>query len=189
VIPAKGVASFPGLTLNQVGSYTISVNAADASPISIGPIAVAKSVVSPPIQTLPPPSPSVPILTSDHLIMAGKGKGRYVAGIALSFSTPLEAATARNSANYTVIQATSGGRAKAVQAVRLRALYKTASKTVRLTFAGKPRFVAGGQLIVNGSKPNGLASTSGVQFQGNTGYYSGANGVYEIFPGASGIDI
>jgi hypothetical protein len=188
VTVTNGVATFSGLSLSGAGSYAIQVNASGVGPAPIGTLVVSAPPVAPPIlPPVTPPTGSAPVLIGDHLVMAGNGRNRYVAGIVLTFSAPLDAASARNSANYTVIQTSSAGRAKAVRAVRLRAVYKPATKSVRLTLAGEPRFAVGGQLIVNGSKPNGIASPAGVRFQGNMGDSSGANGLYEILAGARGI--
>jgi hypothetical protein len=120
--------------------------------------------------------------------MAGNGANRYVAGIVLNFSAPLDPATAQNAANYTVTQLTANGRAKAAKAIRLRVVYNHASNTVRLKLAGKPRFIAGGQLVVVGSNPKGITSSSGMHLEGNTGTTPGTDGLYTILPDARGID-
>ena len=127
-------------------------------------------------------------MVSERLVTAGKGANRHVAGIVLTFSAPLDPATAQNAANYTVTQLAKNGRAKVAKAIRLHAVYNHASNTVRLTFAGKPRFIAGGQLVVVSSSSNGITSSSGTHLEGNTGTIPGADGVYKILPDARGID-
>ena len=129
------------------------------------------------------------LVVTERLVTAGKpGANRRVAGLAvLTFSAPLDPATAQNAASYTVTQQTKNGRAKAAKAIRLRAVYNHASNIVRLTLAGKPRFIAGGQLVVIGSNPRGITSSSGMHLEGNTGTGPGADGLYTILPQASGI--
>ena len=106
----------------------------------------------------------------------------------LTFSSALDPATARNTSNYTVIQSTSTGRAKALKPLRLHAVYSAAKNTVKLTLVGKPRFTAGGQLVVIASGPSGIASASGVHLEGNMGNLPGADAVYTILPNGRGID-
>jgi hypothetical protein len=109
------------------------------------------------------------------------GKTRYVREIVLTFSSALDPTTASNAANYSVTQATSRG-TSAVKPVRVRAIYKPANHTVKLTLAGKPRFASGGQLLLIASGPTAIASSSGVPLEGNTGNTPGSDGLYTIPP-------
>jgi virginiamycin B lyase len=186
VAVVNGVASFNGLSFIALGSSTIQVTSGTATPATIGPIKVSGPLGSSPVD--PPGSGSPPpVVIGEKLVMAGKGVNRYVSGIVLIFSSPLDAATAQNAANYAVSQMTRNGRAKAAKLIRLRAVYKHSSNTVRLTFTGRPRFTAGGQLVVVSSGPTGIASASGVHLKGNTGTNPGADGLYTILPKASGL--
>ena len=65
--------------------------------------------------------------------------------------------------------------------------HNPALNTVRLAFAGKPRFSAGGQLVVVGSRPTGVASPTGIYLEGNTGTSAGADGLYKILPNGRGM--
>ena len=126
-------------------------------------------------------------MLSEQLVTAGKGKNKYVSGVVITFSTALDPTTAQDASNYTVIQTTKGGRASAAKAIRLHARYKLASKTVKLTFVGKPRFASGGQLILNAANPGGLASLAGVRLEGNMGADPGSDGMYKILPNGRGM--
>jgi hypothetical protein len=179
----NGVASFSGLSLVHAGSFWIQVQSGSITATTTGPINVTGPVGSSPVG----PKGAAPIVVGETLEMAGHRGSRYVAGIVLTFSSPLDVATAQNAANYTVTQMGTNGRAKAVKAIRLHAIYSAALKRVTLRLAGKPRFAAGGQLVVVGSGPAGIASASGVQLEGNTGSNPGANGLYMILPNGRGI--
>jgi streptogramin lyase len=186
VTAVNGIATFNGLSLIHRGSFTIKVKSGTATPATIGPISVTgpagTSPVSPPV-TVPAP----PVVLSEQLVMAGKGKDRYVAGVVLTFSSTLDPATAQKASNYSVIQSSKAGRAKAIKSVRVRANYKPAAREVKLTFSGKPRFTAGGQLVLIASGPSGIANASGVPLEGNMGDQPGADALYTILPGAQGI--
>ena len=184
VTAVNGIASFSGLSFTRPGNFEIQVQSASATQATIGPIEVTGPTGSSPIH----PRAAAPVVLSEHLVFAGRGKQRYVAGVVLTFSSALDPATAGNSSNYTVVQATKvGGRAKAIKPVRLHVAYKAAAHAVKLTFSGKPRFTAGGQLVLIGSGPTGIASSSGVPLDGNAGNQPGADAVYTILPRAQGI--
>jgi streptogramin lyase len=180
VAAANGIASFNGLSLVAPGGFAFQVKAGTSTPATVGPINVTGpvGVLSPTPSTTPAPT-----VLGEKLVMAGKGSNQHVAGIVLTFSSPLDPATAQNAANYSVLQMSKNGRTKAAKALRVRAVYNPASKTVRLTFAAKPRFTAGGQLLVVGSSPKGIAGSSGTHLEGNMG----TNAVYTILPNARGI--
>ena len=124
----NGIASFSGLSLDNPGSYSIQIKTGSVTPVSIGPITVAgptgSSPVSPPVIL-----PVAPVVLSEHLVMAGNGKNRYVAEILLTFSSALDPATARNSSNYSVMQTTAAIRTRAVKPIRLR--HRPTSRVIR----------------------------------------------------------
>ena len=180
VTAVNGVASFNGLSLNTAGSFSIQVNADNTPTVTVGPIGVTGPVGT---GTSPvAPISAAPVVVSESLVMAGKGANRYVSGIVLTFSSALDPATAQNAANFSVIQMTRNGRTKVAKAIRVRAVYDARSNSVKLTFAGKPRFAAGGRLVVFSSPPTGIASTSGTRLEGNTGSVAGSDGIYTIVP-------
>ncbi len=186
VTAANGIATFKGLSFINPGDFTIKVKSGAATPATIGPIKVTgpagSSSVSPPV-TVPAP----PVVLAEQLVMAGKGKNRYVAGVVLTFSSTLDPVTAQNASNYSVTQASKAGRARAIKTIRLRAAYKPAAREVKLTFSGKPRFTVGGQLVLIASGPTGIANASGVPLEGNMGNQPGADALYTILPRAQGI--
>jgi hypothetical protein len=186
VTAVNGIASFNGLSLMHPGEFSIQVKSGSVAPVSVGPIDVPGPVGTSPVGP-GGNSPPAPVVLSEHLVLSGKGKNRYVAGVLLTFSSALDPATAVNSSNYSVAQTTKVARAKAVKAIRLHATYTQAKDTVKLTFAGKPRFTAGGLLRLIASGPTGISSASGVALEGNMGNQPGANALYEILPNAKGI--
>jgi streptogramin lyase len=186
VTAVNGIASFNGLSLNHPGSFSILVKSGTAATATVGPIDVTGPTGSSPVGPRVN-APTAPVVQSEQLVIAGKGKNRYVAGIVLTFSSALDPATAGNSSNYSVAQVTKARRARAVKPIRLRAAYQAANDMVKLTLVGKPRFTAGGQLRLTASGPTGISSTSGVPLEGNMGNEPGANAVYMILPNARGI--
>ena len=187
VTAVNGIASFSGLSFAHQGNFEIQVQSAGATQATIGTIDVTGPTGSSPIHPRAA-GPAAPVVLSEQLVFAGKGVQRYVAGVVLTFSSALDAATADISSNYSVVQATkAGGRAKAIKPVRLHVAYKAAAHVVKLTFSGKPRFTAGGQLVLIASGATGIASSSGVPLDGNTGNQPGADAVYTILPRAQGI--
>jgi hypothetical protein len=173
VTAVHGIASFTGLSLIEPGTISLAVTSGSVTPQTIAPITVTAA--------------APPVVRSEQLVLAGKGKNQYVAAIVITFSTALDAATAQNTANYTVTQTARGIRAKAAKALRVRATYNAASHSVRLTLLGKPHFAAGGQLLVSAANPSGISSPDGLHLQGNIGGYAGANGLYTSLPNGRGI--
>ncbi len=130
-----GIATFTGLSFSASGSYQVQVKSGTVAPATVGPILVMLPVTVPPRAPNSPATVVAPVVLSEQLVTAGKGKNKYVTGIVITFSTALDPTTAQNASNYTVIQTTKGGRASVAKAIRLHARYKLANKTVKLTFA------------------------------------------------------
>ena len=156
-----GVASFTGLTLNEGGSYTIEVNMSGGTAAMVSlPFVTGTSTLPPVIigSTSPPPE-----IVAEQVLTTGKGKHKKAVGFQLVFSAPLDAATAQSTANYILTQTMQRGREKvAHQAIHVRASYQSSTSTVLVRFSGKPRFIKGGQLVVNAAGPAGIKGTSGV---------------------------
>jgi streptogramin lyase len=186
VTAVNGIASFNGLSIIHPGIFNLQVKSGDVTPATIGPINVTGPTSSSPVNPRGV-APAPPVVLSERLVLAGKGKARSVVGVVLTFSSALDPTTARNASNYTVTQKTKRGRTKAVKAVRVHVQYKPASNTVKLTLSGRPHFAAGGQLVLNAANPNGIASSAGILLEGNMGGYSGANGAYTILPRGRGM--
>jgi streptogramin lyase len=186
VTAVNGIATFTGLSLNHPGRFSIEVRSGTATPAILGPINVTGPTGSSPVAP-PGNAPTGPVVLSEQLVIAGKGKNRYVAGVVLTFSSALDPVTAGKSSNYTVSQVTKAGRVKAVKPIRLRAAYMAARDAVKLTFTGKPRFTAGGELLLTASGQTGIASAAGVPLEGNMGNEPGANAIYTILPDGRGI--
>ena len=131
----NGIASFSGLSLAHPGNFEIQVQSGSAAPATIGPINVTAAIRLVCRSTRAAADPPAPVVLGEQLVFAGKGKNRYVAGIVLTFSSALDPATAGNSSNYSVVQATKVGRPKADQArPAARRLQAAANNAVKLTF-------------------------------------------------------
>jgi len=180
-----GVASFAGLTLNEGGSFTIQVGMSGAAPAL-----VALPLVTAPASSHPVKNPSAPLppeIISEQVLTKGKGKHKSIVGFKLVFNSPLDAATAQNTTNYTLTQSMKRGREKVARAIRVRVGYDPSTDTVNLLFSGKPRFTQGGQLVVNAAGPDGIQSATGVSLDGNGTGTPGTDAILEIKPNMRSI--
>ncbi len=179
-----GVASFAGLTVNEGGNYTIQVSASGTTAAVVALPLVTAPVTSPPVTIL---SAAVPQIVSEQFLTTGKGKHKTIVGFKLSFSAPLDAATAQNATNYTLTQTMKRGREKVAQTIRVRAAYDPSTDTVSLLFSGKPRFTRGGQLVVSAASPVGIKSAAGVYLDGNDSGTPGTDATLTILPNMRSI--
>jgi hypothetical protein len=178
VMVAGGVATFAGLSFNRSGSYTLLTSGGDVAAALAGSVQVAGGSSMP---------SGTPTITGETVLTVGRGRHRQVVGLRLSFNQPLDAATARNPANYTVIETTSHSRAAAVRGLRVRIVYNRRTHSVKLILPGKPNFSGGGSLVVRGAPPMGISNTAGVFLDGNDQGASGDNAVFYILPDGQGI--
>jgi virginiamycin B lyase len=149
VMPVNGIASFSGLSVNSGGGYTFQISSSSTPAFLAGPYnvqnggnpgGIAGDAVSNPIPPL--------AIVGEHPVFAGRGKHRHVVGFQLVFNNAVDASIAQNSTNYTLTQNVKHGRQKAVQAIRLRAVYDASTDAVDLLLVGRPKFTTGGQLAV-----------------------------------------
>jgi virginiamycin B lyase len=195
-VPASaGVAAFSSLTLDSTGTETLHVGAAGmAGPIStsvdVSPPAVVVISVPPNSPASPPPvtvaSTTPPSITREVVLTAGKGRRKHVVGFKLSFNAPLNPASAANAANYEVTKTTKRRREKSVVPIHLQVAYDATDETVSLMLAGRPRFTQGGQIVVSGVPPTGVAGASGDYLAGSGGT-PGSEGIFRILPNARGV--
>ena len=171
VTAVNGVATFSGLSLNEGGGYTLQVSGAGAPAFLAGPFNVMSAVNPPP--NAPLSVGSVPMITGEHSLFAGKGRNKHLVGFQLVFSSRLDPSSA---ANYTITQTMKHGRERVARAIRLRVEYDASSDSVNLMLAGRPRFTSGGQLVVKLPQPSG------------TGGSSVSDEVFSILPGGRGIE-
>jgi streptogramin lyase len=181
VTASQGVASFAGLTLNApTGSDALVVTGAAASPVATSAIRVTGS------QT-PSGGSLTPVITSEQIVTAGKGKRAHAAAIVLHFNTALLASRARALRNYTVVRYTRRGSSLIAHPVAVRAAYNSTAQTVKLTLVGNPRFALGGELVVSTSPKSGIEDIEGTPLAATSTGSGSGNAVFLIAPGATGI--
>jgi virginiamycin B lyase len=180
-----GVATFPGLTLSAAGNYTLQVSTSGATAAMVTLPTITQAVGVPPV--IIPPGSRPPQIISEQILTTGKGRHKTTIGFRLVFNSPLDAAAAQNAANYGLTQTMKRGREKAVRAVRLRAIYDPSTESVRLLLSGKPRFAAGGRLVVNAASPAGIMGAAGAYLNSNGMGTPGYNAVFLIGPNMRSI--
>jgi len=182
VAAVNGVATFPGLTLNNAGNgYTLQISGNGLTTTTN-----AFDVTS----VIPPPPPTI---TGEQVVFNQKRnkKGKPIgkptlAGYTIDFSTAMNQGTIGAPANYVVdifvlVLQKQGKKKKKVPVPRPIGFTVTnvTSNSVTLKLAGKQKFPKGGQIIVNASPPSGVENTSGV--------FLAANGTLTISPGGKAI--
>jgi hypothetical protein len=123
---------------------------------------------------------AAPVITGEQIRLAGKSSHHRVVGFELSFSEPLNAARAKNAANYIVTQTVKHRRKTVTQRVKLRVEFKPGADTVSLVLSSRASFALGGQLVVNASSPSGISNTSGVYLDGAGDGAPGSNAIFVI---------
>lgn len=151
VAAKNGVATFTGLTLNQLGSGARIMASTD--PLT--------TTLTAPVTVATPPT-----IVTQRVIFTGRGRRRRVVGFALDFSAGLDPARATNLANYALTQLRRRGGRLTALAVSFRVAYDPTTHEVTLTLLGKPRFAAGGKLVVAARPPTGLTSATGAPLDG-----------------------
>ena len=137
-----GVATFTGLSINQLGTgYRLMVYTDPLTTTLTTPVTV----------------PVVPTIVAEHHPLRGQGQARARGRLRLDFSKPLDATPAQNVTNYTVTQTVTFRGRKLPKAVALMsAVYDASTNAVTLTIAGNPApFATGGMIVVNGPSPTG----------------------------------
>ncbi len=168
----NGVATFTGLTLNQVGTgYRLM---AYTDPLT--------TTLTIPLTVVVPPT-----IVTETALFAGKGRRRHVVAFELDFSTAMDPTRATSIANYTLRQFQRRGRQLVTQPVTFRAAYNATTHSVTLTLAGKPKFTKGGQLVVVGVPPGGITDATGEFLDGGNQGVLGDNGVFVIAPKGNAI--
>jgi streptogramin lyase len=163
----NGIATFTGLTLNQVGSgYRLMA--------SIDPLT---TTLTTPVTVAVPPT-----IVTEKAIFAGKGKRRHLVGYELDFSTAMDPTRAASVADYTLTQSQRRGRQLVNLPVAFQAAYDATAHSVTLTLVGKPKFAQGGKLVVAGVPPGGLTDAKGVPLDGGNQGVIGDDGTFVIGP-------
>jgi hypothetical protein len=167
----NSVATFSGLSLNQVGHYQI---VAYTDPLT--------TTLSTPVTVAVPPT-----VVTEKLLYAGKGRRRHVVGVELDFSGAMDPTRATSVANYALTQSSRRGRQLVAQAVAVQAAYDATAHSVTLTLSGNPKFTQGGKLVVVAAPPGGLTDTAGAPLDGGNQGVFGDDGTFVIAPKGTGI--
>ncbi len=173
-----GVASFTGLSIDRAGTYRILATAGPTTTLS-PPVTAA---VAPAAVAAVPPT-----VVAENVRFAGKGRRRRVVGYELDFSTAMDPARAASPANYTLTQFQRRGRRLVAQPVGVRAAYDATAHSVILTLAGRPKFAAGGRLVVVARPPTGLTNATGAPLDGGNQGTFGDDGTFVIAPKGTAI--
>jgi subtilisin family serine protease len=176
----NGVAVFSGLIVNATtNGKTIRADASGLTGGMTDPLNVAAAVQ-------PPTIVGEQVLKMQKKNRNGKSAGKpKFTGFTLRFSTQMNPVSAGLGASYQIDSATKKHikkrTEKAVAPVMFTSTFDASSNTVTLTVrGGGGKFESGGQLTVNASPPNGVASADGV-------FLNAADTSFLILPKAKGI--
>ena len=132
--------------------------------------------------------PVAPVITAEQVVTAGKGKHKHVVGFQLQFNTPLDAGSATDPANYSVVQQTKHGRSMASHPVAFRAFYNPTTDSVQILLRGRPRFAHGGTIIVNPKAPTAIAQAAHARLSSQDGATPvSTTTIIIVLPGARGV--
>jgi streptogramin lyase len=175
VTAKDGVATFTGLSINQVGTgyqlmaYTDALTTTLTTPVTID---------------------VAPTIVAETILYAGKGRHKHIVGFELTFSKALADTPAQDVANYTVTQTVRlHGKPSARAVALMSAAYDATTDAVTLTIAGKAAFLTGGMIVVNASSPNGITDLLGDELDGTGMGVPGVNATLVISPKGRGITL
>jgi hypothetical protein len=159
-----GVATFTGLTLDRPGTYGIVASPGPHGPDTTVAVTIATSPTSgaPPTSGGSPTTAAPPTIVAAAPVFAGRGRHKRLNGFELDFSTEMDPARADDAAEYSLVQLRRHGRRLSSRPVGLRASYDEIAHRVTLTLIGRPKFAAGGKLMVAG----GLVDAAGAPLDG-----------------------
>jgi hypothetical protein len=168
-------ATFTGQSGHSYGFSSVATN--NLGLVQVAPTtAQATTTVSNP----PPPPPVPPMIIGEKAIFQrktnkkGKPTGKAVlTGFSLTFSEPLNPATATNRFDYQLANVTTKKVKKKTTTIlkpitNFTVSYNASSETVNLTLIGTQAFSTGGKLTVVGTPPNGVSGASGAPLAGST---------------------
>jgi streptogramin lyase len=175
VSAVNGVATFTGLTLNTPGAtYVYEASASGLAIVNTNPITVAQTVSPTPTPT-PPPTPAI-ILDQIYKVQKHNKKGKPIgkpvfAGFEFEYSEAM-GASATNAANYTVevavIKRIKRKNVTTYKPIAFTTSFNSGTNTMILNVSAKQTFPKGGQIIINGTSPGGVASSQGAFLNGGT---------------------
>jgi streptogramin lyase len=181
----NGVATFSGLTINQVGTgYRIVASIDPRTTVLTTPISVTPATNGGGTST---GGAVPPTIVGEEVLLAGKGRHRRVVGYELDFSTAMDPTRAASTSGYTLVQLQRRGRKLGTRPVAFEAAYDATANSVRLTLSGRPRFAKGGQLVVIARPPGGLTDAAGTPLDGGNQGVPGDDGTFVIAPKGTGI--
>ncbi len=175
VTAKDGVATFSGLSINQIGTgYKLIAFTDPLTTTYTTPVAVNVA----------------PTIVSETILYAGHGKHKHVVGFVLDFSKGLAITPADNVDNYTVTQtARFKGKTITKSVSLMSSVYDATTDAVTLMIVGPAAFPSGGQIVVNASSPGGITDTLGVYLDGTGKGVPGVNATLVISPKGRGITL
>ncbi len=162
-----GAASIGEVVL--VGPTPIPAPAPTPAPPGGGP---APSITSGTGDPAPTPSASAgatnaavgpTVVVGEEVVTAGKGKHQHLVGFQLDFNKPLDAASAQDPANYTVVQQKKQGHKLVSHPVAFRAVYDATDHSVQLVLKGRPKFARGGRIVVDPTSAAAIGAAADAQ--------------------------
>jgi hypothetical protein len=165
-------ATFTGQAGHSYGFYSVATN--NLGLVQATPMAAQATT------TVSNPSPVPPMIIGEKAIFQrktnkkGKPTGKAVlTGFSLTFSEPLNPATATNRLDYQLANVTTKKVKKKTTTIlkpitNFTVSYSAATDSVNLTLIGTQAFSNGGKLTVVGTPPNGVSGASGAPLAGST---------------------
>ena len=108
-------------------------------------------------------------------------------GFWLEFDTAMDPAAASDHANYSVVEFRRHGRRLVARRVAFRVGYIADTQRATLTLIGRPKFAAGGELVVHAAPPGGLVDAGGIPLDGGNQGVLGDDGSFAIAPKGKAI--
>ena len=118
---------------------------------------------------------------------APERRARHVVGFWLEFDTAMDPAAASDHANYSVVEFSRHGRRLVARRVAFRVGYIADTQRATLTLIGRPKFAAGGELVVHAAPPGGLVDAGGIPLDGGNQGVLGDDGSFAIAPKGKAI--
>jgi Carboxypeptidase regulatory-like domain len=165
-------ATFAGKTGHSYGFFSVATNNLGLVQPTPGTAQATTTVANPP--------PAPPTIIGEKAIFQrktnkkGKPVGKAVlTGFSLTFSEPLNAATAKNRGDYQLATVTTKKVKKKLTTIlhpisKFTVSYNLANDSVNLTLIGTQAFPTGGKLTVVGTPPYGVSGASGAPLSGTT---------------------
>jgi hypothetical protein len=134
-----------------------------------------------------PNDPASPLLIGEKAVTAGRRRHRHVVAFQLDFNAALNAQTAEDAANYTVVRRVKHGHKMVSRSVPFRPVYDPTTDSVQLDLAGRQKFRRGGRIQVNPPSPGAIADAASTRLEGAAGGSPVATATIVILRRARGL--